>query len=88
MSPLCGSNAISDTRKNWEGLEFKGVPVHGAVRGIEDALLADLQQQLFSVVRIFLDDAVLGPVEPHVAVAVDGAAVEILRAGSLRRPRN
>src|ERR1700693_4115554 len=57
---------------------IQGRTVHGAVRGIEHAALADLQQKLFSVVRIFLHDAVLGPVEPHMAVAADRAAVEIL----------
>ncbi len=50
-----------------------------AVGGIEYAFLSDLQQELFSVVRIFLHDAVLGSVDPHVAFLIDRAAVQILR---------
>src|SRR6266403_1607818 len=50
----------------------------GAVRGVENAPLSDLQQKFSPLVRIFLHDAVLGSIQPHMALAVDRAAVEIL----------
>ena len=57
-----------------------------AIRRIEDAFGADLQQQLTAVVGVLLDDGVLITANPHVVLVVDEDSVEIVW-DDIRSPR-
>src|SRR5262249_43150520 len=56
------------------GIRIKRFTLAGAVGGVENASLADLQQE-FSFVAILLNDAVAVSANPNIVLLIDGAAV-------------
>ena len=65
-----------DGMKNIAAFELSGLPLAVPSEESTDALLADLQQQLAAVVRVFLHHAGRGARDPDVVVLVEVAGVQ------------